>query len=267
MKNHNKICLCLFCGLILIAALISTEIEAAEIRLISKVEVPESGSYFEVVIVTSELNNIRGMDLRLQFDQQAVAVDTIFSEGIFRFQWSGQQSDPELGFAVTGITFSKTGQFLHFEADDTVAAIKFLRLSTDRTIISLKPNYPVLVDSDLNVVSCTVMPLILESVTSVENQDGNSIIKLLEVNNYPNPFNLETQFVISFKGSIHWAKLYVFDMLGRCVWAREFMVSEGANYLKWRGIDYRGQPLCSGLYFYRITVDENIVQGKCVIIR
>jgi len=99
----------------------------------------------------------------------------------------------------------------------------------------------------------------------VSEIDDNSIydksgLKLL--GNYPNPFNPET--VISFQSNADQViKLTVFNSSGAVV--QEFnklQTVKGLNNLKFSAVG-----LNSGLYFYRITANQNILSGKMLLVK
>ncbi len=73
----------------------------------------------------------------------------------------------------------------------------------------------------------------------------------LELNqNYPNPFNSTT--VISLAGGQeNYPELEIYDILGRLV-KRLQVDHKGGRYI-WTGLDNSGQPVSSGIYFYRIS--------------
>jgi immune inhibitor A len=74
--------------------------------------------------------------------------------------------------------------------------------------------------------------------------------------NYPNPFNSET--VISY--SLHQAstvELEIFNILGQTVIHHKHHVDQpGTHTLAWDGKDSNGNEVPAGVYFYRLTVDE-----------
>jgi len=69
---------------------------------------------------------------------------------------------------------------------------------------------------------------------------------------YPNPFTDEitVRFVLPEESPI---KFYVYDLCGRLVnWGDEGVKSPGVHLFSWRGDNYRGKKVSSGIYFISI---------------
>jgi hypothetical protein len=86
--------------------------------------------------------------------------------------------------------------------------------------------------------------------------------------NVPNPFNPSTRIEYSLRedGPV---TLRVFDVRGRLV--RTLVEAQrqtaGAHYARWRGIDDSGNPLPSGIYFYRLSAGSYKECRKMVLLR
>ncbi len=85
--------------------------------------------------------------------------------------------------------------------------------------------------------------------------------------NYPNPFNPET--VINYQLSISAeVTLTIFDMLGRKV--RTLVNGQqtaGSYKVIWNGRDDTGKSAASGMYFYRISVGDQQITKRMVLLR
>ncbi len=85
--------------------------------------------------------------------------------------------------------------------------------------------------------------------------------------NYPNPFNPETTigFALPEAG---WVKLEIFDLLGRKV-ATLLDGHQGPGYHRvlWSGANTYGLPVASGVYFYRLQVDDQQLNNKMILLR
>ena len=80
-------------------------------------------------------------------------------------------------------------------------------------------------------------------------------------NNYPNPFNPVTTIAYDLKA---WSivNLQIFDIMGRKLMTLESSVkAPGHHYTMWNGKNSKGFQMASGVYFYRLTV-ENAITGK-----
>jgi len=90
---------------------------------------------------------------------------------------------------------------------------------------------------------------------------------VVQLSNQPNPFNAATTitYVLSANGPVH---LDVLDILGRhVVTLADSWHSAGEYQVAWDGRDERGQPVGSGMYFYRLTMPGAAVSGKMVLLK
>ena len=85
--------------------------------------------------------------------------------------------------------------------------------------------------------------------------------------NFPNPFNPSTsiRYVIPTRASV---SVEVYDLSGRLV-ARlvDARQEKGPHSIAWNGTDYRGNPVSSGVYLYRLTAGGETVSKKMVLLR
>ena len=86
--------------------------------------------------------------------------------------------------------------------------------------------------------------------------DGSSQLAWsLNLRATPNPFNpaTEIRFDLARRGQ---AELRIFDVSGRLVQRLGGeMMEAGENALRWNGTDLHGEPVVSGVYFYRLFLD------------
>jgi len=85
---------------------------------------------------------------------------------------------------------------------------------------------------------------------------------------YPNPFNPQTK--ISFElQSPTVVSMTVYDLSGRLV--RELLTAketiEGHHEVEWNGLDTRGKPVSSGVYFYRLNAGPHSASGRMVLLK
>lgn len=85
--------------------------------------------------------------------------------------------------------------------------------------------------------------------------------------NYPNPFNGKT--TISFE--LHksgYMSLNIFDINGRLVSTLNNSFIEAGFYnFDWQGVSDSGEQLASGVYFYRLTLDDMSLTKKMCLVR
>ena len=85
--------------------------------------------------------------------------------------------------------------------------------------------------------------------------------------NYPNPFNAQTQLRLSLPASVP-VRVYITDVLGRLV--REIHCGEfkaGYHDLTWHGEDDAGRTVASGIYYCRIQAASEQWTRKLVLVR
>ncbi len=85
--------------------------------------------------------------------------------------------------------------------------------------------------------------------------------------NRPNPFNPKTTIAFSVPRD-SWVNITVFDVAGRLIRTLESkLVSAGLNDVEWDGRDGHGNPVDSGVYFYRLKTEGRVVAQKMVLLR
>lgn len=85
--------------------------------------------------------------------------------------------------------------------------------------------------------------------------------------NYPNPFNPMTTISFSLPQDSR-ARLQIFDARGRLV--RTLMderLTAGRHSVVWNGKDDRESPAAAGVYFYRLTAGQTVLQDKMTLIK
>ncbi len=105
--------------------------------------------------------------------------------------------------------------------------------------------------------------------TSVRSLGGNPIPKSFELGqNYPNPFNAGTEipFVISTHMNV---TLTIYDVLGREIVRvlDKVALEPGRWSAAWNGEDQFGNPVPSGIYFYRLESQKYVVVRKMVLLK
>ncbi len=256
-----------FCSGFLLWLVLPVFVFSAEIKLVADPISPLPGTDFTVAVIVIYLEPVAGIDLRWQFESVDVAGTELQAKKLAEFSWHQLQNNPEQGWAITGLMLPQLGQAYQFQANDTLAIFHFRRLNGNRTSISLKSGYPILIDGNLSPVSCIVNPLVLETVSSVIEYNGSPADMALQVSNYPNPFNPETQFVIQSGQASPRAEIVIFDLTGREISRCKFTTIRGTNIISWPAVDLNNQPVPAGIYFYHVQINQQIAQGKCVIIK
>ncbi len=85
--------------------------------------------------------------------------------------------------------------------------------------------------------------------------------------NYPNPFNASTviEFELAKPGPV---KLEIYNILGKKVAVLlDKHLPAGAHRAEWDGTDQNGHALVSGVYFYRLAIDDSEQTRKMVLLK
>jgi len=92
-----------------------------------------------------------------------------------------------------------------------------------------------------------------DSLTSVNSQSAEVPSSFLLKQNFPNPFNGETNIIYSLPENRK-VELTVYDILGTEIitLVNDFQAAGKFN-VTWNGKNSYGTPMPSGIYFYRIT--------------
>jgi hypothetical protein len=86
--------------------------------------------------------------------------------------------------------------------------------------------------------------------------------------NYPNPFNPVTTIEYAVRAPVH-VSLVVYDAAGahvRTLVDRD-VAPDGVQRVEWNGRDDRGNPVASGVYFYRLTAGDFTRTNKLVLLK
>ena len=83
--------------------------------------------------------------------------------------------------------------------------------------------------------------------------------------NFPNPFNPETQFsyTLNESGTI---SLGIYDIMGNLIYTVYDGFQRAGNHnVLWSGLDQNKRPVSSGVYFYRLVTQSNTISKKMVL--
>jgi hypothetical protein len=104
--------------------------------------------------------------------------------------------------------------------------------------------------------------------TGVDDPDDEVIGGVLTLSqNHPNPFNPVTTIAYSIPEAGH-VTVEVYNVCGqRTATLVDEHMSAGGHEVVWRGISDDGEPVGSGIYFYRITVGEFSTARKMILLK
>lgn len=113
-------------------------------------------------------------------------------------------------------------------------------------------------------MSCTDI-----KIYQAPNNNENDVLSFNhQLNNFPNPFNPTTTISFAVEKSSN-VQIDILNVKGQRVKRiADDSFSVGNHQVRWNGTDDNEQPTASGIYFYRLIVDNKIVSmKKCVLIK
>lgn len=113
-------------------------------------------------------------------------------------------------------------------------------------------------------LSYTEKDLSLIQPFSVSQQPEQSV---LELTNYPNPFNPETRISFYLENDTK-IELDIFNIKGQRVTTLvKDNLTKGRHYFDWLGTDFKGSRVASGVYFYRIKTNSATQTRKILLLK
>jgi C1A family cysteine protease len=109
--------------------------------------------------------------------------------------------------------------------------------------------------------------LALEGV--ITDTDEDNLAAIINLHNYPNPFNPVTS--ISFRVSLsqQQVNLNIYNIKGQLVKSLvDNVLPAGEHSVIWEGTDWKNNPVASGIYFYRLNTENGeSATGKCILLK
>jgi hypothetical protein len=103
-----------------------------------------------------------------------------------------------------------------------------------------------------------------DDATGTETPVAN---RLFLFQNRPNPFNPSTTISFTLPDRMH-VRLSVYDPRGRLVRTLvDETLDNGLEERSWDGNDSRGNPVSSGIYFYRLVAGDRVITKKMVLLK
>jgi len=124
---------------------------------------------------------------------------------------------------------------------------------------------PVQVGNGVTEVNFT---LSVQTPTDVKDSDDPNIPRSIELyGNYPNPFNPETRISFALPKPLH-ARLRIYNIFGEEVALLvDGLLMAGRHTITWNSSNPVGQPVSSGIYFYRLETGVGSLTGKMILLR
>jgi|GEM_PF-965585 len=105
-------------------------------------------------------------------------------------------------------------------------------------------------------------------ITAVDGPAAGTLPLEFELaQNYPNPFNARTVISFSLPTAQH-ARLEVFNALGqRLNSLLDELLPPGSHAVVWDGLNAAGEPVATGVYFYRLSLPDRLETRKMLLLK
>jgi len=162
-------------------------------------------------------------------------------------EWLGQ---PHLYYSGNS---GDSWQSINIEGLSSITYIHTMCIIQETNEILICPTNMSILKNDLDFVS-------------IEEEIISDIVPI-NLNNYPNPFNSKTTISFSLnKTIIVNAEISIYNIKGQKV--NQFSIDDCRSSIEWNGKDENGKLLNSGVYFYKLNVnDETKAVRKMVILK
>jgi hypothetical protein len=196
----------------------------------------------QLAINTSSDNDVRETVISIGSDQDVYAVQLEFAK--------------TAGTDLLEVTSLVDGMQIHCGSDNELIKIGLIDItarhkiaSSHKDIIRLRYHAA----DDLRLANAILVGKEGGELEYSLNSLEESIPDQFELcQNIPNPFNPNTEIRFKLPTACH-VKLEIFNILGRRVAILTDDYHEAGEYrIEWRGRDLEGQPVSSGIYFYRL---------------
>ncbi len=104
-------------------------------------------------------------------------------------------------------------------------------------------------------------------ITDVESLEIMNRINFKLEQNFPNPFNPQTNFSFTLKSDGS-TKLEIYNLKGQKVKTLvDHNLNKGDHTIAWNGTDENNKKVSSGLYLYKLTLDGQTKSKKMIMIK
>jgi hypothetical protein len=216
-----------------------------------------SAQCHEISVLAKFDREVAGVQLEIEFDpDQVTLLDpslTPFSDGLQLF------AGVDHGLLKMGMV-DLTGENLLPAGEASLVVLRAMA----RELSSIKIRKVLLIDRH-SVALKSEIPEEL-SLSLVKETDSRPESFSLS-QNYPNPFNPQTSINYSLPEDGH-VKFVVYNITGqKVITLVDERQSAGRKTVRWDGKDEKGNPLASGVYFYRLEADKFIEVKKMSLVK
>jgi protocatechuate 3,4-dioxygenase beta subunit len=124
---------------------------------------------------------------------------------------------------------------------------------------------PVQVGNGITEVNFTLS--VQTSMDVTDSDDPKIPRSIILYDNYPNPFNPETRISFALPKPLH-VRLRIYNIFGEQVAQLvDGLLTAGGHSVTWNSASPVGQPVSSGIYFYRLETGMGSLTGKMILLR
>lgn len=213
------------------------------------------GQEYQLPVSMEQANNIYSIEGAIEFDPNAIQInDLVWNQSFGNFFIEEENIDGLIRFVVAGVN-PVSGINELFKVN--LEVLNGLTDATSINLVNLRLN-------ESSIIDLASSSEISQSVLSAENEIP---YQFALHNNYPNPFNPETniQFDIPEQLSV---KLAIYDLSGKEVNVLvQNTFAPGKYNVKWAGKDQHGQPVSAGMYIYQIEAGNFRNTKKLILLK
>ncbi len=211
----------------------------------------------------------------LQLEQVVEVKGVLQADGAFKAVYIKVEDDPNLvdiSSSLNGITNNSvivSDKEFKLSASTVVLNSNFEAID----ISSLTLGQPVTVwavpAADGSMDALQLQETTLSAATAIDQRQASQVISSFKLNqNYPNPFNPSTTISFTLSGTFSTVKLEVFNLLGQKVKTIfNGVLNNGSYSFQWNGQNEAAQSVSSGIYFYRLQVDQKAQIRQMVLMK
>jgi hypothetical protein len=200
------------------------------------------------------------VEVDLELPDTIVAGPESFGEGYFELTNCGDEAATvylDITLDLPDTSVSMTGIPVNLGAGETISK------SFTFPVPPIVPNGTYVIC--VTTTAGTAMSSACQTVVIVGGlKAGSSEVGL---SNYPNPFNPST--TISFEVPVtSRVNLSIYNVLGqKIITLKDEVMAAGPYEVEWNGTDENGRSVSTGIYFYRLTVGDDVVSKKMMLIK
>lgn len=163
--------------------------------------------------------------------------DSLITKGIFSLDY------PLVLHADGSYSTSIYSRKIQYTTIGNTAGYNYITPPIDTLVLNINPGSTV--NADIHLHGDYI-------VVGIQERKSN-IAQSVSIFNYPNPFNLSTNFVVTVPSSLSNTpkQIHVYNALGQNIRSLEFTTQQ---QIRWDGTNYNGTVVSSGMYFYQLII-------------